>query len=91
VLERRTPVDSHRIPSRVLAGDFAGWLRDAVRARGLSARMVGMRTGVNYSTITRLMNGERVPTLATALALLRFLDTQPASAPSDDKPDAIAS
>ncbi|MEP6469129.1 MAG: helix-turn-helix domain-containing protein [Chloroflexota bacterium] len=58
-------------------GDFAGWLRDAMSARRLSARLVGMRTGINHSTVTRLLQGERQPSLATALALLRLLDSPP--------------
>lgn len=69
-------MESLDIPQRILAGDFAGWLRDAMKARGMSARMVGMRTGINHSTVTRLWHGERQPTLATAMALLRLLSSE---------------
>jgi transcriptional regulator with XRE-family HTH domain len=66
------------VPSRVLGGDFAGWLRDAMDARRMSARMVGLRTGINHSTITRLLYGHREPTLTTLLALLRLFEDVPA-------------
>ena len=65
-------MDSIRIPQRIVDGDFAGWLRAAMKSRHMSARMVGIRTGVNHSTITRLLYGYREPTLATTIALLRF-------------------
>jgi transcriptional regulator with XRE-family HTH domain len=70
-------LDSIGIPPRILGGDFAGWLRDAMRARRLSARAVGMRTGINHSTVTRLLHGERQPSLATAVALMRLLGSDP--------------
>jgi transcriptional regulator with XRE-family HTH domain len=67
------------IPARVLAGDFAGWLRDAMSARGLSTRGLAARSGVDHSTICRLAQGNREPTLATAVALLRVLAPKPLS------------
>jgi transcriptional regulator with XRE-family HTH domain len=60
------------IPPRWVHGDFAGWLSEAMSSRGLSARVVAMRTGINHSTVTRLALGERQPTLATAVALLQL-------------------
>jgi transcriptional regulator with XRE-family HTH domain len=65
------------IPPRILAGDFAGWLRDAMAARGLSTRGLAERCGVDYSTISRLAKGSREPSLATALALLKVLGPEP--------------
>lgn len=65
-------MDSVRIPQRIVDGDFAGWLRDAMQARRMSARMVGLRTGMNHSTITRLLYGYRQPTLSNTIVLLRF-------------------
>jgi transcriptional regulator with XRE-family HTH domain len=65
-------LDSIRIPQRIVDGDFAGWLRDAMNSRRMSARMVGLRTGISHSTVTRLLYGYREPTLATTLALLRL-------------------
>jgi transcriptional regulator with XRE-family HTH domain len=45
--------------------------------RRLSARVVGMRTGIDHSTITRLLQGERQPSLTTLVALLRLFRPQP--------------
>ena len=70
-------MESIRIPRRIVDGDFAGWLRDAMNSRRMSARMVGLRTGVNHSTITRLLYGYREPTLATTIALLRLFGEDP--------------
>jgi hypothetical protein len=65
-------LDNIPIPHRIVHGDFTGWLVDAMNSRRMSARMVGLRTGVNHSTVTRLVNGDRQPTLATAMALFRL-------------------
>jgi len=70
-------VDSIFIPARILAGDFGGWLRDAMAARRLSTRGLATRCGIDHSTIYRLAHGEREPSLATALALLKVLGTEP--------------
>lgn len=65
-------MDGIRIPRRIVDGDFAGWLRDAMTARRMSARMVGLRTGMNHSTVTRLLYGYRQPTLTNTILLLRL-------------------
>jgi transcriptional regulator with XRE-family HTH domain len=70
-------VDDMRIPPRIVAGDFSGWLRDAMAARRLSTRALAMRTGLDHSTIYRLALGARAPSLATAVALLRILGADP--------------
>jgi hypothetical protein len=67
-----TQLDGIRIPQRIVDGDFAGWLRAAMKSRRMSARMVGIRTGINHSTITRLLYGYRAPTLAITIRLLRL-------------------
>ncbi|HYM51907.1 MAG TPA: helix-turn-helix transcriptional regulator [Candidatus Dormibacteraeota bacterium] len=72
-------MDSIGIPPRILDGDFAGWLREAMAARHVSARGVARRTGINQSTVTRLSLGEQQPTLTTAVTLLRLLN------PRDDQ------
>lgn len=74
-------MDSYRIPPRIMNGDFAGWLRDAMAARRLSARVVGMRTGINHSTITRLLQGGRDPSLTTLVTLLRLFASEPSEEP----------
>jgi hypothetical protein len=80
-------MDKIVLPPRIAGGDFAGWLRDGMAARRMSTRMLGLRTGIHYSTICRLTVGSQQPNLPTALALLRVLgegsdDAQSASAES---------
>ena len=81
------------IPARIIDGDFAGWLRDAMTARRMSGRMVALRTGINHSTITRLLYGYREPTLTTLLALLRLFgdvpsaELRPGRPVADTRPD----
>lgn len=76
------------LPERIVAGDVSGWLRDAMAERRLSARVVGMRTGINHSTITRLLGDDgRQPSLATIVALLRLFGGQQRSEViADDRP-----
>ena len=71
------PVDDLSLPSRVLQGDFCGWLRDEMQQRGISQRTLAMRTGVSHSTISRLLSGDRTPSLDTAVAIIRVLAPRP--------------
>jgi transcriptional regulator with XRE-family HTH domain len=64
------------IPARILAGDFAGWLREAMAGRHMSTRALAARSGIDHSTISRLAHGEREPSLATAVAILKVLGTE---------------
>lgn len=68
---------SERVPSQWFEGDFADWLRQAMADRDVSQRMLSMRAGISHSTISRLLKGDRDPSLATALALLRVLAPEP--------------
>jgi DNA-binding XRE family transcriptional regulator len=43
-------------------------------ARNMSQRMLAFRAGVSHSTVYRLAMGEAVPTLATAVAVIRVLE-----------------
>ncbi len=52
---------------------FRDWLRRVLRARRMSLRQLAERSGVNASTVSRIMRGERRPTLRTALRLSRAL------------------
>ena len=70
-------MDELILPPRVRRGDFGGWLQDVMAARGISQRVLAMRTGINHSTISRLATNGRVPTLATAVAILEVLGTPP--------------
>jgi transcriptional regulator with XRE-family HTH domain len=57
-----------------MGGDFAGWLSEAMAGRQMSQRMLAMRAGVNHATISRLLKGQRDPSLSTALALISALE-----------------
>ena len=76
------------LPDRVVAGDFAGWLGEVMAERRLSARVVAMRTGIDHSTITRLLQGERQPSLGTLLALLRLFQPQRVNGHTDGYAEA---
>lgn len=52
---------------------FDEWLRTRLKRRRLSQRQLAERSGVNHSTISRLLTGEHRPTLATATKLARAL------------------
>jgi transcriptional regulator with XRE-family HTH domain len=65
------------IPDRMADGDFAGWLRDAMAERGMTQRVLAQLSGVDHSTISRLLWTTRQPTLGTAVALLRVLGRPP--------------
>ncbi len=78
-------MDGISIPPRVLAGDFGGWLRDAMRARRISTRMLAVRTGLDHTTIYRLTTENRQPTLTTAVALFRILAIQPQIVPTTNE------
>ena len=65
------------VPPAWLDGDFAAWLQERMDERGLTQRMLALRSGVNHSTISRLINSNRQPNLSSALALLRVLAAEP--------------
>ena len=56
---------------------FAEWLQTQLRARRMSQRLLADRSGVDHSTISRLMRSERVPSLRTATKLARILGPLP--------------
>jgi len=53
-------------PSPATNNSFAHWLGAELRIRRLTQRGLAQRAGVDHSTITRLLQGQRVPSLATA-------------------------
>jgi transcriptional regulator with XRE-family HTH domain len=63
------------IPRRVFDGDVAGWLRDVMAERGMTCRELARRSGIDQSTISRLLHGERRPKWDTVVTLLRALAT----------------
>jgi transcriptional regulator with XRE-family HTH domain len=52
---------------------FRDWLTLQLRARRMSLRQLAHRSGVNVSTVSRIVRGERRPTLHTAVRLARVV------------------
>jgi transcriptional regulator with XRE-family HTH domain len=52
---------------------FREWLLVQLRARRMSLRQLALRSGVNVSTVSRIVRGERRPTLRTAVRLARVV------------------
>ncbi|HKG56950.1 MAG TPA: helix-turn-helix transcriptional regulator [Candidatus Limnocylindrales bacterium] len=52
---------------------FRDWLAVQLRARRMSLRQLAHRSGVNVSTVSRIVRGERRPTLNTAVRLARVV------------------
>jgi transcriptional regulator with XRE-family HTH domain len=52
---------------------FNRWLEVHLKARRLTQRQLARKAGVSHSTISRLMQGERIPSLRTATLLARGL------------------
>src|ERR1044072_1560497 len=64
---------------------FNEWLRAQLKAKKMSQRQLAQQSGVDHSTISRLIRGDRMPSLGTATKLARRLrqvrddsDTSPA-------------
>jgi transcriptional regulator with XRE-family HTH domain len=52
---------------------FHQWLRLQLRARKMTQRQLAQKSGVDHSTVSRLMRGDRTPSLRTATLLARGL------------------
>lgn len=52
---------------------FNEWLRAQLKARKMSQRQLALQSGVDHSTISRLLRGDRTPSLGTATKLARGL------------------
>jgi transcriptional regulator with XRE-family HTH domain len=52
---------------------FNEWLRAQLKARKMSQRQLAAQSGVDHSTISRLLRGDRTPSLGTATKLARGL------------------
>jgi transcriptional regulator with XRE-family HTH domain len=52
---------------------FHHWLQVQLRARKLTQRQLAHRSGVDHSTISRLLRGDRMPSLRTVTMLARSL------------------
>jgi len=55
------------------SGTFNAWVKDMLMAKRLSQRQLAERTGLDHSTISRLIRGQRVPSLRTATSLASAL------------------
>jgi len=53
---------------------FRAWMAARMLERRLSHAQLALRCGVDRSTITRLVRGERRPTLDVAVAIITVLD-----------------
>ena len=61
-------------PSRPPAEGFRDWLLGQLRVRHMSQRQLAQRSGVDHSSISRLVRGDRVPSLRTAMKLARGIN-----------------
>jgi transcriptional regulator with XRE-family HTH domain len=52
---------------------FNEWLRAQLRVKKMSQRQLAQQSGVDHSTISRLIRGDRMPSLGTATKLARGL------------------
>jgi transcriptional regulator with XRE-family HTH domain len=52
---------------------FRDWLTVQLRARRMSLRQLAHHSGVNVSTVSRIVRGERRPTLRTAVRLAKVV------------------
>jgi transcriptional regulator with XRE-family HTH domain len=52
---------------------FNEWLQEQLKAKKMSQRQLAQQSGIDHSTISRLIRGDRTPSLATATALARGL------------------
>ena len=66
-------VDSEMGPTSSGGGAFNEWLEVQLKARKLTQRQLAQKSGVDHSTISRLLRGDRTPSLRTATLLLRGL------------------
>ncbi len=55
------------------ARGFNDWLRAQLKAKKMSQRQLAQQSGVDHSTISRLIRGDRMPSLGTATKLARGL------------------
>jgi transcriptional regulator with XRE-family HTH domain len=72
--ERHRPTAERGDPMSVQNGRaFNEWLRTQLKAKKMSQRQLAQQSGVDHSTISRLVRGDRTPSLGTATKLARGL------------------
>jgi transcriptional regulator with XRE-family HTH domain len=62
-----------RCMTRTNGRAFNEWLRAQLKAKKMSQRQLAQQSGVDHSTISRLVRGDRMPSLGTATKLARGL------------------
>jgi transcriptional regulator with XRE-family HTH domain len=67
---------------------FNEWLQSALKARRMSQRQLARRSGVDHSSISRLISGHRVPSLRTAMRIAQSVD--PADSDTEGFPPEAA-
>ena len=71
--ERDAAAPSMKTSSSRPHDGFSGWLAGELRARKLSQRQLAKFAGLNPATISRLLRGERLPSLETVTKLMHAL------------------
>src|SRR3954471_7208235 len=64
---------SHHPMSVQTGRAFNEWLRTQLKVKKMSQRQLAQQSGVDHSTISRLVRGDRTPSLGTATKLARGL------------------
>ncbi len=72
------------------AGTFNKWLQSQLQARRLTQRQLAHKSGVDHSTISRLIREDRMPSLRTATLLARGLDVPVGAATFDGRTSSRA-
>jgi transcriptional regulator with XRE-family HTH domain len=66
-------IDLSSGPTVTSSAAFHDWLRLELQARRMSQRQLAERSGVNHSTVSRIIRDQRWPSLSTAAKLARGL------------------
>lgn len=76
MIERQAPpvvADSAMSPTSSGGRTFSQWLNAQLKARKLTQRQLAQKSGIDHSTISRLVRGNRIPSLRTANLLAHSL------------------
>jgi len=68
-----SPFLDHPVMTSSNGRAFNEWLRAQLKAKKMSQRQLAQQSGVDHSTISRLVRGDRMPSLGTATKLARGL------------------
>lgn len=76
-------------PGESTAGAFSSWLAEQLRSMGMTRRSLARRSGLNPSTISRLLRDERRPTIETAERIVAALGSPNAYRGPDRRIDIV--